>query len=136
MLDIVKLSPYFQHTTQTLVVNLGKNPRICWDASTKRGPEEIVVNEVTPTDNEAIITFGNTKKMFLKDLYNARISFPDVPILTVLVDVKASDKHPRIHPNVTGAHGFNAMKLYFLATAMVFGVQKLLLQVGRHIDDQ
>ena len=122
--DIVKLSPYCRHTTQTLVVKPGKNPRICWDASTKRGPEEIVLNEVTPTDNKAIITFGNTKQIFLKDLYNERISFPDVPILTALADVKACYKHPCIHPDVAGAHGFNATNLYnFLATAMVFGLK-------------
>ena len=38
-----------------------------------------------------------------------------------LVDVKACYKHLRIHPDVAGAHGFNATYLYFLATAMVFG---------------
>ena len=68
-----------------------------------------------------MITFGNTKKIFLKDLYNARISFPNKPILLALADVKACYKHPHIHPDVTGAHGFNAENLYFLATAMVFG---------------
>ena len=119
--DILKLSPYCRHTTQTLVIKPGKNPRICWDASTKRSPDEIVLNEVTSTENEAIITFGNTKKIFLKDLYNARISFPDAPILLALADVKACYKHPRIHPDVTGAHGFHAEDFYFLATAMVFG---------------
>ena len=95
------------------------------DASTKRGPEEVVLNEVTSTEDEAVITFGNTKRIFLKDLYNARISFPNVLILLALADVKACYKHPCIHPDVTGAHGFNAESLYFLATAMVFGLKAL-----------
>jgi len=28
---------------------------------------------------------------------------------------------PRLHPDLTGAFGFNADRLYYLATAMVFG---------------
>ena len=29
--------------------------------------------------------------------------------------------HPQLHPDLTGAFGFNAEHLYYLATAMVFG---------------
>jgi hypothetical protein len=119
--DIVKFSPFCRHTMQTLVTKPGKNDRICWDASTKYGPEEVVLNEVTPMELEAPITFGNTKKIFLTNLYNARISFPDKVILLAMADIKACFRHPRLHPDLTGAFGFNAEHLYYLATAMVFG---------------
>ena len=44
--DIVKFSPYCQHTMQTLVMKPGKSNCVCWDASTKYGPEEVVHNVV------------------------------------------------------------------------------------------
>lgn len=118
---IVRFSPYCRHTTQTLVIKAGKNPRVCWDASTKYGPDEIVLNEVTPMDMEPLITFGHTKKKFLTDIYNARISFPDRTILLAMADIKACFRHGRLHPDLTGAFGFNAEQYYYLATAMVFG---------------
>jgi hypothetical protein len=119
--DIVKFSPYCRHTMQTLVTKPGKSDRICTDMSTKYGPDEVVLNEVTPMELEAPITFGNTKKVFLTNLYNARISFPDKVILLAMADIKACFRHPRLHPDLTGAFGFNAEHLYYLATAMVFG---------------
>ena len=118
--DIVKFSPYCRHTMQTLVIKPGKSDRVCWDASTKYGPEEVVLNEVTPMELEAPITFGNTKKLFLTGLYNARISFPDKVILLATSDIKACFCHPRLHPDLAGAFGFNAEHLYYLETAMVW----------------
>ena len=106
---------------QTLVMKPGKGDHVCWDASTKYGPEEVVLNEVTPMELEALITFGKTKKLFLTDLYNARISFPDKVILLAMADIKSCFLHPQLHPDLTGAFGFNAEHLYYLATAMVFG---------------
>ena len=38
-----------------------------------------------------------------------------------LADIKACFRFPRIHPDLTGAFGFLATNLYFLAIAMVFG---------------
>ena len=37
----------------------------------------ILFNQVTPTENEAQLTFGRTKILFLTDIYNTRISFPN-----------------------------------------------------------
>ena len=62
--DIVKFLPYCKHTMQTLVTKPGKNDRICTDMSTKYGPDEVVLNEVTLMELEAPITFGNTKKSY------------------------------------------------------------------------
>jgi hypothetical protein len=104
-----------------LVVKTGKNSPVSWDASKKYGPDEVVLNEVTPMDLEPLITFGHTKKKFLTDIYNARISFPDRTILLAMADIKACFRHGRLHPDLTGAFGFNAEQYYYLATAMVFG---------------
>jgi hypothetical protein len=92
--DIVKFSPYCRHAMQTLVMKPGKSNHVCWDASTKYGPEEVVLNEVTPMELEVPITFGNTKKIFLTDLYNAQISFPDKVILLAMADIRACFRHP------------------------------------------
>ena len=119
--DIVKFSPYCRHTMQTLVIKPRKSDRICTDMSTKYGPNEVVLNEVTLLELEAPITFGNTKKIFLTNLYNAPISSPDKVILLAMADIKACFCHPQLHPYLTGAFGFNAEHLYYLATAMVFG---------------
>ena len=82
-------SPYCRHTTQTLIIKPGKNDSLCWDASTTRLPTDILMNQVTPVDNEAPITFGTTKMKFLTDIYHTRISFPDAPILLGTADIKA-----------------------------------------------
>ena len=70
------VSPYCRHTTQTLVIKPGKNDRLAFDASTTRLPTNIVLNQITPMDNKAPITFGSTKMKFLINIYNTRISFP------------------------------------------------------------
>jgi hypothetical protein len=86
----------------------GKDDCICTDMSTKYNPNEVVLNEVTLMELEAPIKFGNTKKIFLTNLYNAWISFPDKVILLVMADIKACFCHPLLHPDLTGAFGFNA----------------------------
>jgi hypothetical protein len=58
---------------------------------------------------------------FFIDIYNTRISFPDVPILLGTADIKACFRFPRIHANLTGAFGFIAGGYFLLAIAMVFG---------------
>jgi hypothetical protein len=115
------VSPYCLHTTQTLVIKPGKNDRLAFDASTTRLPTDIVLNQITPMDNEAPITFGSTKIQFLVDIYNTRISFPDAPILLGTANIKACFCFPRIHADLTGAFGFLAGGHFFLAIAMVFG---------------
>ena len=114
-------SPYLRHTPQGIVIKVGKDPRLVWDGSTKRRPDDIVLNEVTPTDDKPEITFGDAKNLFYNDLYNTRISYPDDDILLATSDIKACFRHPRVHPDLTGAFGFYADDYYWLASAMVFG---------------
>ena len=118
---ICLLSPYLRHTSQGLILKDGKSPRMVWDGSTKRTPLDNVLNEITSILDEAEITFGDTKRKFLTDLYNMRISYPDAMILLALADIKACFRFGRIHPDLTGAFGFLAGGFYNLATAMVFG---------------
>ena len=73
---ICKFLPYCHHTTQTLVIKPGKNDQLCYDGTTTWLPSDIVINQVTPIENEALITFGETKNLFLTDIYNTRVSFP------------------------------------------------------------
>jgi hypothetical protein len=100
---------------------LGKNPRVIFDASTKGSPHKVVLNEYTSAEFEADIDFGNAKMNLLIRIYNWRISYPQMKIFLALADITACFRFPRIHADLTGAFGFMAENLYFLATSMVFG---------------
>ncbi len=116
-----KLSPYLQHTTQSIVIKEGKSNCIVWDGSTVIRPTDIVMNQVTPVAKEAPIMFGQVKGQVYMDIYNTCISYPTARILLGLADIKACFRFARIHADMTGAFGFITDELFNLATAMVFG---------------
>ena len=105
-------SPFFRHNAQGMIIKPGKNPRIVWDGSTKRTPMDVVMNDITSTDDEAEVTFGMVKTLFYVYLYNLRISFPSSDILLAMADVKACFRFPRIWPCLAGA-------LVFLQTRFI-----------------
>ena len=53
-----------------------KKPWIIWDGSTKTSADQIVLNEQTSIEFEAIVDFGTAKMKLLVSIYNWRISFP------------------------------------------------------------
>ncbi len=55
---ICLLSPYLRHTTQTMVLKEGKNPHLCYGASTTKKPTDIFMNQITPVAQEAPINLG------------------------------------------------------------------------------
>ncbi len=118
---LCKFSPYLCHTTQSIVIKEGKNDHIVWDGSTVLKPANIVMNQITPVDQESPVTFGHVKLQIYIDIYNTRISYPTLVILIALADINACFRFARIHADLTGAFGFLANNLYNLATAMVFG---------------
>ena len=118
---VCHLSPNMRHNPQGLVLKLGSNPRVVWDGTTCPSPNDVVMNEVTPTEDEPDVTFGMAKILFYQYLYNLRVSFPTEVIFLALADIKACFRYPRIHPDLTGAFGFLVDDLYCLAVAMVFG---------------
>ena len=119
---LCKFSPYLCHTTQSIVIKEGKNDRIVWDGSTVLKPTDIVMNQITPVDQESPVTFGHVKLQIYIDIYNTRISYLTLVILIALANIKACFQFARIHADLTGAFGFLADDLYNLATAMVFGL--------------
>ena len=84
---------------------------------------EVAMNDVTPTEQEADITFGYIFMSFMIWIYNLRITFPDEDILLVYLDITACFRWPRGNPDLVGAFGFliPSMAIYFAANAMVFG---------------
>jgi hypothetical protein len=95
-------------------------------ATTKNAGESLVIsiailNEITPTEFEAVIDFGKSKMRLLITIYNWRVSYPLKRIHLALAGITACFRFPSIHADVTGAFGFMAEDLYFLATSMVFG---------------
>jgi len=72
---ILECSPYCRHNSQGIIIKARKNDRVVWDASTKLAYDDLVLNEHTPIDDEAPITFGTTKMEFYIWVYKMRISF-------------------------------------------------------------
>ena len=103
---VCHLSPNMRHNPQGLVLKLGSNPRVVWDGTTCPSPNDVVMNEITPTEDEPDVTFGMAKILFYQYLYNLRVSFPTEVIFLALADIKACFRYPRIHPDLTGAFGF------------------------------
>ena len=118
---VLHFSPYCRSTAQGIQIKPNKDPRIIWDGSTKDSADMIVLNEVTPTEFEAVIDFGQAKVKLLTDIYNWRVSFPDSTIFIALADITACFRFARIMADITGAFGFMADNLYFLSTSHVFG---------------
>jgi hypothetical protein len=118
---VLNFSPWCHHTVQGILVKPGKNPHIIFDASTKEHPHMVVLNDVTTTKFEANITFGMAKLKLLQRIYSWRVSHPTSITYLALADITACFHVPRIHPDITGAFGFMAEGLYFLAMSMVFG---------------
>jgi hypothetical protein len=116
-----RFSPYCCHTTQTMVIKVGKSDHLCWDGSTIIKHTDIVMNQVIPITHEAPITFGQVKMQLYIDIYNTHITYPTFMILLAMADVKACFCFPHIHADLTGAFGFLARGYFNLATAMVFG---------------
>ena len=117
----VFFSPYLRHTPQGMRVVPNKNPRLVWDGSTMMLPDDVVLNDVTPTELEASISFGDTLSKLLRHVYNIRASFPNLDILLAMADIKACYRFPRINVDLAGAFGFLSIDYYHLANSMVFG---------------
>jgi hypothetical protein len=97
-----------QAMAQGMQVKPGKNPRVIFDASTKSDPHKVVLNEITTTEFEANIDFGQAKIKLLTRIYNWRVANPSRKIYLALADITAFFQFLRIHTDVTGAFGFVA----------------------------
>ena len=97
--------------------------RLIWNGTGKMYAHEVTMNDVTPTENEADITFGYIFMSFMIWIYNLRITFTDEDILLAYLDIMACFRWPRMNPDMVGAFGFliGSMSIYFAANAMVFG---------------
>jgi hypothetical protein len=81
--------PYARSTSQGMQIKPNKNPRVIWDGLTKTSADQVVLNEHTPTELEAVIDFGQAKMKLLKSIYNWRINFPKETIYIALADITA-----------------------------------------------
>mmetsp|Transcript_38437 Transcript_38437/g.92017 ORF Transcript_38437/g.92017 Transcript_38437/m.92017 type:complete len:864 (+) Transcript_38437:1-2592(+) len=110
-----------RHVQQTILVKNGKKARLIWNGTAKRYSWEYSMNEVTPTEKEAPITFGYVYLAFCVWLWNLRISYPNEEIYLAFIDISSCFRWPRIAPDLVGAFGFVMGSIYFAANAMVFG---------------
>ena len=81
-----------------------------------------MMNDITPIHKESPITFGSTKIDHMVRLYNLRITYPQEEIVMAAPDIKACFRFPRMHPDLAGSFSFVVGSIFFLATAMVFGL--------------
>jgi hypothetical protein len=70
---LCKFSPYLCHTTQSIVIKEGKNDCIVWDGLTVMKPTKIVMNQITPADQESLVTFRHVKLQIYIDIYNTSV---------------------------------------------------------------
>ena len=98
----VYFSPWCWAAPQGLKEKGGKY-RVIFDASTQSKAEEVMLNHVTPTDDEPEIDFGQAKAKLLTSIYNWRISYPDDVIFISLADITACFRQQHISCDITGA---------------------------------
>ena len=79
------------------------------------------MNEVTPMEEEALITFEYVYMAFCICIYILRISFPKEDILLASIDISSCFRWPCVHPDLAGAFGFMIGPLYYAENTMVFG---------------
>jgi hypothetical protein len=77
-----------RQSMQAMVIKEGKNPRLCYNASTTKKFTDIVMNQVTPFVQEAPITFGRVKIPLHIDIHNRRISYLLAVILLTMGNIK------------------------------------------------
>jgi hypothetical protein len=112
--DICHVSAYLRHSIQTVVMKPGKNDRLVWDGTTTRLALDIVMNQVTPVNRKAPITFGHVKIQLYIDIYNTRISHPYIVILLGMADIKACFLCPQNPSRLDGCfwiHGRRFLQL-------------------------
>ena len=112
-----------------LSVILSEKPRLIWNGTSKRSAHKVAMNDITPTDNKAQITFGYVFMAFIVWIYNLRISFSNEESLLAFMDITACFRWPHINPDLVGTFGFLIGTYYFAANAMAFGVWQVH-QVG------
>ena len=83
------------------------------------------MNDQTPTDDEAEVTFGTAKYNFKLQILNMRASFSFVMILLALADIKACFRYSRIYLSLIGAFGFLISNFFCPAVAMVLFAEQL-----------
>ena len=118
---MVRASAFANHVPANVIVRRGKKDRLIWDGSTKQAAHEVTMNEVTPMEHEAEITFGYMHMAFILWIWQLRISFPNEEILLAFLDISSCFRFPRIFADVVGAFGFMIGPWFFAPNAMVFG---------------
>ena len=79
------------------------------------------MNEVTPTELEAILTFGCVHMRFCIWIYNLKISFLMEDIVLAFIDISSCFRWPRIHPDLVDVFGFMIGPLFYAVNVIVFG---------------
>jgi hypothetical protein len=118
------LAPFIPHlmlNPNGLVVKLGKNDRLVFDASFMLNPDSRPFNLYIDLANEPDIVFGEAWNKFLAVIYNLRITFPDLEIYLFDDDIASAFRQVKYHPNVISAKGFVIGEYLFIATGLTFG---------------
>jgi hypothetical protein len=102
------LAPFIPHlmlTPNGFVMRPGKNDRLVFDASFMLHMSSRPFNHFIDLDDEPDIVFGDAWLRFLVDVYNLRITFPDLEIYLFDDDVASAFWQQKYHPNVISVKG-------------------------------
>jgi hypothetical protein len=97
---LAEFLPDLMLTAQGLVMILGKNDRLVFDASFLLSLMTRPFNDMINMNNKPEILFGKAWDIYLTWIYNLRITYPHIEIYLFDDDVTAAFRQPKYHPNI------------------------------------
>jgi hypothetical protein len=118
---LARFIPDMHLTPQSIVVQPGKNDRLVFDGSAKLDWDSVPVNCMTHSSNEPDLIYGTTWTRHLEQIWNLRISYPDLEILVFDDDVSGAFRHAKHNPDIAAAIAFVINEHLFVPTGQTFG---------------
>ena len=119
------MARYLPHCfiTPQHLLKKGDKERLIFDASKRYTPESTPINMMTSTKHgtELNCLYGNTLRDVLERIYDLRISFPKMEIVTHANDVKSCFRQLKLHPDIVPAFSIMVADFLFLQAALPFG---------------
>ena len=106
-----------------MLIKLGKNDRLVFDASAYPSPEAKAMNDMVTNETEPFIDFPPALMNHLMRTCNLRISHPNEDILSFDDDVSGAFRQVKHNPDIIAALSFRALGCLCVPTAQTFGAR-------------
>jgi hypothetical protein len=117
---VVYFSPYCCATPQGIQEKNGKF-WVIFDSLMQTIAGEVILNQKTSTDGEAIINFGQAKTNLFINIYNWQVSYPNEIIYLALANITACFHFPWISADISGAFRYLTEQFCFISMSHVLG---------------